>query len=54
LAQKCREDAAKAGINKWTLEIVAGRDFIRKLINALNEAEFKQMYRDRGPTDKGI
>src|SRR5262249_38195196 len=41
LAEKCRDDAAKAGINKRALEIVAGGDLIRKLINALNEAEFQ-------------
>jgi hypothetical protein len=42
LAEKCRDDAAKAGINKWALEIVAGGDLIHKLIGALNEAEFRQ------------
>jgi hypothetical protein len=31
LAEKCRDDAAKAGINKWALEIAAGGDLIRKL-----------------------
>ena len=41
LAEKCRDDAAKAGINKWALEIAAGGDLIRKLIKALNEAEFR-------------
>jgi hypothetical protein len=40
LAEKCRDDAAKAGINKWALEIAAGGDLIRELIKALNEAEF--------------
>lgn len=41
LAEKCRDDAARAGINKWALEIAAGGDLIRKLIKALNEAEFQ-------------
>jgi hypothetical protein len=41
LAEKCGDDAAKAGINKWALEIVAGGDLIRRLIGALNEAEFR-------------
>jgi hypothetical protein len=43
LAEKCRDDAAKAGINKWALEIVAGGDLIRNMIGALNEAESKQI-----------
>jgi hypothetical protein len=47
LAEKCRDDAAKAGINKWALEIAAGGDLIRKLTGALNEAEFKENCRDQ-------
>jgi hypothetical protein len=50
LAEKCRDDAAKAGINKWALEIVAGGDLIRKLIGALNEAEFRHTAAISGPT----
>jgi len=49
LAEKCRDDAAKAGINKWALEIVAGGDLIRKLIGALNEAEFRHTGAISGP-----
>jgi hypothetical protein len=41
LAEKCRDDAARAGINKWALEIAAGGHLTRKLIKALNEAEFQ-------------
>jgi hypothetical protein len=47
LAEKCRDDAAKVGINKWALEIVAGGDLVRNMIGALNEAEFKQICRDQ-------
>ena len=47
LAERCRDDAAKAGINKWALEIAAGGDLIRKLTGALNEAEFKENCRDQ-------
>ena len=42
LAEKCRNDAAKVGINRWALEIVAGGDLIRSMIQALKEAEFSQ------------
>ena len=47
LAERCRDDAAKAGINKWALEIVAGGDLIRKLIGALNEIESKELDRNQ-------
>ena len=55
LAEKCRDDAARAGINKWALEIAAGGDLIRKLIKALNEAEFSgRCAAISRPTDKRI
>lgn len=41
-AEKRRNDAAKVGINGWALEIVAGGELIRSMIQALNEAEFRQ------------
>ena len=47
LAERCREDAAKAGINRWALEIVAGGNLIRKLMGALNEAESKRVGHDQ-------
>jgi hypothetical protein len=53
LAQKCRDDAAKVGINRWALEIVAGGDLISSMIQALNEAEFRQMCAISGPDRQG-
>ena len=50
LAEKCRDDAAKAGINKWALESWRGGDLIRKLIGALNEAELRHTAAISGPT----
>ena len=47
LTGQCRADAAKAGINKWALEIVAAGDLVRNMIQSLKEAEFKQMRRDQ-------
>ena len=46
LTEQYRADAAKAEINKWALEIVAGGDLVRNMIQSLKEAEFKQMRRD--------
>src|SRR5262245_18991877 len=40
LTEKCRDDPAKAGIDKWALEIAAGGDLTRRLIGALTEAEW--------------
>jgi hypothetical protein len=54
LAEKCRDDAAKVGINRWALEIVAGGDLISRMIQALNEAEFRQMCAISWRTGKAI
>lgn len=54
LAEKCRDDAAKMGINKWALEIVAGGDLIRNMIGALNEAEFTQVRRGQRVDREGV
>jgi hypothetical protein len=53
LTEQCRADAAKAGINKWALEIVAGGDLVRNMIQSLKEAEFKQMHRDHWADREG-
>jgi hypothetical protein len=54
LAERCRDDAAKVRINRWALEIVAGGDLISSMIQALNEAEFRQMCVISGRADKAI
>ena len=54
LAEKCRDDAAKVGISRWALEIVAGGDLISRMIQALNEAEFRQMCAISWRTGKAI
>jgi hypothetical protein len=53
LTEQCRADAAKAGINKWDLEIVAGGDLVRNMIQSLKAAEFKQMRRDQWADRQG-
>ena len=45
LALRCREDAAKAGINGQDLEAAA--EGIGNMLQALDDAEFRQMYRDQ-------
>jgi hypothetical protein len=54
LAEKCRDDAAGTGINKWALEIAAGGDLTRKLIKALKEAEFQVDHGVGYGTAKGL
>ena len=53
LTEQCRADVAKAGINKWALEIVAGGDLVRNMIQSLKAAEFKQMRRDQWADREG-
>jgi hypothetical protein len=47
LALRCREDAAKAGISNEDLEAAAEGNLIGDMLQALDEAEFQQMYRDQ-------
>jgi hypothetical protein len=47
LALQCREDATKAGISKQDLEAAADGNLIGNMLQALDSAEFRQMYRDQ-------
>jgi hypothetical protein len=47
LALRCREDAAKAGISNEDLEAAAEGNLIGDMLQALDEAEFQQIYRDQ-------
>ena len=47
LAMRCREDAAKAGISSQDLEVAADGNLIGNMLQALDAAEFQQMYRDQ-------
>ena len=47
LALRCREDAAKAGISSQDLEVAAEGNLIGNMLQALDAAEFRQMYRDQ-------
>jgi hypothetical protein len=47
LALRCREDAAKAGISSQELDAAVEGNLIRNMLQALDEAEFQQMYRDQ-------
>ncbi len=47
LALLCREDAAKAGISSQDLEAVAEGNLIGNILQALDDAEFRQLYRDQ-------
>ena len=47
LALRCREDAARAGISSQDLEDAAEGDLIGNMLQALDDAEFRQMYRDQ-------
>ena len=47
LALQCREDAARAGISSQDLEAAAGGNLIGNMLQALDDAEFRQMYRDQ-------
>ena len=46
-ALRCREDAAKAGISSQDLEAAAKGNLIGNTLQALDAAEFRQMYRDQ-------
>ena len=47
LALRCREDAARAGISSQDLEAAAEGNLIDNMLQALDDAEFRRMYRDR-------
>jgi len=47
LALRCLEDAARAGISSLDLEAAAEGDLIGNMFQALDDAEFRQMYRDQ-------
>ena len=47
LALRCREDAARAGISSQDLEGAAEGNLIGNMLQALDDAEFRQMYRDQ-------
>ena len=47
LALRCREDAAKAGISSQDLEAAAEGNLIGNMLQALDAAEFRKMYRDQ-------
>ena len=47
LALRCREDAARAGISSQDLEPAAEGNLIGNMLQALDDAEFRQMYRDQ-------
>jgi len=47
LALRCREDAARAGISSQDLEAAAEGNLIGNMLQALDDAEFRQMYRDQ-------
>jgi hypothetical protein len=47
LAVRCLEDTARAGISSQDLEAAAEGDLIGNMLQALDDAEFRQMYRDQ-------
>jgi len=47
LALRCREDAARAGISSQDLEAAAEGNLIGNMLQAVDDAEFRQMYRNQ-------
>ena len=47
LALRCREDAARAGISSQDLEAAADGNLIGNMLQALDDVEFRRMYRDQ-------
>ena len=47
LALRCLEDATRAGISNQDLEAAAEGNLIGNMLQALDDAEFRQMYRDQ-------
>ena len=53
LALRCLEDAARAGISSQDLEAAAGGNLIGNMLQALDDAEFRRMYRDQVAEQEG-
>jgi len=47
LALRCLEDAARAGISSQDLEAAADGNLIGNMLQALDDVEFRRMYRDQ-------
>jgi hypothetical protein len=47
LALRCREDAPRAGISSQDLEAAAEGNLIGNILQALDDVEFRRMYRDQ-------
>jgi hypothetical protein len=47
LALRCLEDAARAGISSQDLEAAAEGNLVGNMLQALDDAEFRRMYRDQ-------
>ena len=47
LALRCLEDAARAGISSQDLQAAAEGNLIGNMLQALDDAEFRRMYRDQ-------
>ena len=47
LALRCLEDAARAGISSQDLEAAAEGNLIGNMLQALDDVEFRRMYRDQ-------
>ena len=53
LALRCREDAARAGISSQDLEAAAEGNLIGNMLQAMDDAEFRRMYRDQVAEQEG-
>ena len=53
LALQCRKDAIRAGISREDLEAAAEGNLFGNMLQALNAAEFRQMYRDQIADQEG-
>ena len=53
LALQCREDAVRAGISTEDLETAVEGNLFDNMFQALNDAEFRQMYRDQIADQEG-
>jgi hypothetical protein len=47
LALQCRQDAVNAGVSDQDLEAVVEGNLIGNMLQALDAAEFRQLYRDQ-------
>jgi hypothetical protein len=47
LALQCRQDAVNAGVSDQDLEAVVEGNLIGSMLQALDAAEFRQLYRDQ-------